>query len=296
MFCQGFASFSVISIRSNPYGYYRDKNRLVAALLGTPAAIPKSLHPSQCILHQYPSLTSPTPAPEQAAPPPFPTPLAEAIVTAAAEGKALQDPHSGLPGKPNPCAHAPPHGLGFERKPDLGAQNASRSSFSCGLLQRRLRSPTDQGQLLQHRYSQGPPASPPAAAQGNVRARQPHRCSNAHTPPGSGAGAPEPPPPLRNGAERLPRAEQRLSTLRVLSQHPRARHEASHHDFQTRCGCVLPLTEPPTVPMHKPPPALMFCKAPPKGNLDSAKVEENRITTHSHGSNPGSRGSVSLTS
>lgn len=123
-------------------------------------------------------------------------------------------------------------------------------------------------------------ASPTAAVTLTLRQAQGQERRSLHHPSGTElSGCPEP----SRGSPRL-------------SQHPRARHEASHHDFQTRCGCVLPLTEPPTVPMHKPPPALMFCKAPPKGNLDSAKVEENRITTHSHGSNPGSRGSVSLTS
>lgn len=44
----------------------------------------------------------------------------------------------GLQAKNNPFAGTPLHGLGFERKPDLRAEKASRSSFSSQLFQLSL--------------------------------------------------------------------------------------------------------------------------------------------------------------
>lgn len=95
--------------------------------------------------------------------------------------------------KPDPFARTPCHRLGFERKPDLRAEKASRSSFSSKPFQLSLPG------TKQHSRTDGScsrtgisPASEStrtseglhllhAAAQEDVQAHQTHRCSNSHT-------------------------------------------------------------------------------------------------------------------
>lgn len=95
----------------------------------------------------FPSHFIPIPPPKphesqsskRVAPLSFPTPLPESAATApSAKEKHRNNSARGLQARNNPFARTPLHGLGFGRKPDLGVEKASRSSFSSKLFQLSL--------------------------------------------------------------------------------------------------------------------------------------------------------------